>query len=106
MIAFFSDSKAVTIHINKFGEQFIDLFALIIIWIISLSGLIILFLLLREEKISKKSLLNFDKRPMIDENQSFFDIGNNISVKIDKREITGVLVEPLKNTDEKIELDD
>lgn len=106
MIAFFSESKAVIIHINKFGEQFIDLFALIIIWIISLSGLIILFLLLREEKVSKKSFLNFDKRPMIDQNQTFFDIGNNISVKIDKREITGVVVEPIKNIDENTDLDD
>ena len=55
MIAFFSESKAVIIHVNKFGEQYIDLFALVIIWIICLVGLIALFWMLKQEKVSKKS---------------------------------------------------
>ena len=100
MIAFFSESKSVVISINKFGEQFIDLFALVIIWIISLVGLIILFLMIKEEKILKNSIYNSNKRSIIKQNQSFFDIDNSISIKKDEIQITGVLVEPDKNIDE------
>ena len=106
MIAFFSESKSVVISINKFGEQFIDLFALVIIWIICLVGLIILFWMIKEENVLKKSFYKSDKRPMIKQNQSFFDIDNNISDRIDKGEIKGVLVESVNNIDEKINLKD
>ena len=43
---------------------------------------------------------------MIKQNQSFFDIDNNISDRIDKGEIKGVLVESVNNIDEKINLKD
>ncbi len=103
-IAFFSDSKSVLININKFGEQYFDLFALIIIWIISLVGLIILILMLREEKALKKSQYKPDKRTIIEQNRSFLDIDNNLSVNLDKSKIKGVIVEPVKNFDEEINL--
>jgi hypothetical protein len=51
----------VLININKFGEQYFDLFALTIIWIISLIGLIILILMLKEERSSKYEALKSDK---------------------------------------------
>ena len=53
-IAFFSESKSVLIHINRFGEQYLDLVALVVIWIISLIGLIILLYMLKEERENKK----------------------------------------------------
>ena len=106
LIAFFSESKSFIVNINKFGEQFIDLFALVIIWVISLIGLIILFWMLKEEKVLKNSFYKYDKRPIIDQNQSFFNIGNNTVVKDDEMEIKGVLVEPVKNIDEKINLEE
>ena len=56
LIAFFSESKAVIIHVNKFGEQYIDLIALAIIWIICLVGLIALFWMLKKEKVTNDSL--------------------------------------------------
>jgi uncharacterized BrkB/YihY/UPF0761 family membrane protein len=58
LIAFFSESKAVIIHINNYNEQFIDLLALGIIWSICLFGLFILYKFLRDEKAHKK--LDFD----------------------------------------------
>ena len=61
LIAFFSENKAVIIHVNKFGEQYIDLIALVIIWIICLVGLIALFCMLKQEKVSK-DLLKSKKR--------------------------------------------
>ena len=55
LIAFFSESKAVIININQYGEQYIDLFALVVIWIVCLVGLIALYWTLKEEKFSKDS---------------------------------------------------
>ena len=82
LIAFFSESKAVIIHINKFGEQYIDLFALVVIWIICLVGLIALFWMLKEEKVSKNSFNKPDKRPTVEQDYSNFDIVNNIDQKL------------------------
>lgn len=106
LIAFFSDSKSVVININKFGEQYIDLFALVIIWIICLIGLIILFRMIKEEKILKNSLYKSNKRPIIQQNQSFYDIDTSIGLKKDEIQITEFFVEPVKNIDEKINLKD
>ena len=58
LIAFFSESKAVTIHVNNFGEQFYDIVALVIIWIVCMIGLIFLLRVLREEKESIFPKLN------------------------------------------------
>lgn len=106
MIAFFSDSKSVIVNINKFGEHYFDLFALIIIWIISLAGLIILILMLKEEKQLKKDVYKSDKRTLFMQKKSFFDIDNNMNVKFDKSEIKSVNVETLNNFDEEINLKD
>jgi hypothetical protein len=106
LIAFFSESKAVVIYVNKFGEQFIDLFALFIIWIITLVGLIVLFLMIKEEKSSRYIFYKTGKRQIKEKNQSFLDIDNNIRDKVRNRKIKGTFVEPLKNIDEKINLKD
>ena len=106
MIAFFSDSKSVIVNINKFGEQYLDLFALIIIWIISLAGLIILILMLREEKQSKKYIYNSQKRTPFKENKSFFDIDSSMNLDFNKSEIKGIPVEHVKNFDEEVNLKD
>lgn len=106
MIAFFSESKSVVININKFGEQYIDLFALVIIWIICLVGLIILFWMIKEEKILEYSLYKSDKRPIIQQNQSFYDRDNSIGLKKDEIQITEFFIEPVKNIDKKINLKD
>lgn len=60
-IAFFSENKAIIIYINRFGEQFIDLFAIIIIWTISLTGLLYLFRYPKKEPLSKEINYELDK---------------------------------------------
>lgn len=62
--------------------------------------------MIKEEKILKNSLYKSDIRPIIKQNQSFFDMDNNINVKKDEIQISGVIVEPAKNIDEKINLKD
>lgn len=43
LLAFFSESKSITIHINRYGEQYIDMVFLTIMWIICLVGLLYLY---------------------------------------------------------------
>ena len=100
LIAFFSESKSIVVSINKFGEQFIDLFALVIIWIIILVGLFVLLWMLKEEKTLKNTSYSSDKRLMMNQNQSFFNIDNSIGINKDDIDIKGSLAEPVKNIDE------
>ena len=107
MIAFFSDSKTVIIHINRFGEQFIDIFALIIIWIICIAGIIILFIVSKEdEEKQKKSSFNYNKEPLIAQNNQFFDTDKNIHVRIYEKESAGVVAESSRSINQEIILED
>ncbi len=53
MIAFFSESKAVTIYVNRYGEHHADIIALILIWIICLVGLVSLYFVVKQGKLIK-----------------------------------------------------
>jgi len=53
LVAYLSGSYAVTIYFNKYGEQHLDIVALIIFWIISLVGAIFLLKILKKEDINK-----------------------------------------------------
>ena len=105
-IAFFSDSKSVLININKFGEQYFDLIALFIIWAISLIGLIVLFLILKEEKTRENAIYKNEKGFALGQDNSFLDLDNKININLDKREIKGAIAESVKNFDEEINLND
>jgi len=50
LIAFFSDTKSIVININNFGEQYYDLIALVIIWVVFMIGFIYLIKISRKEK--------------------------------------------------------
>jgi hypothetical protein len=87
-IAFFSESKSVLININKFGEQYFDLFALVIIWIISFIGLIILILMLKEERELRNGKYESEKS-IFKKNNPSSDTDSKMGVKIEKGEIKG-----------------
>lgn len=48
LLAFFSESKSIVVHINMFGEQYADLVALAIIWGICIVGTISLYKVIRD----------------------------------------------------------
>lgn len=106
LIAFFSESKAVTIYINKFDEQFIDLFALVIIWVICLVGLIILSRMLKEEKTPKNFHYKPDKKPLMVQDHALFGIDNTVDHVIDKRKTMGVIAESSTDIDHELNLND
>ena len=51
LIAFFSEGKLIIININNYGEQFLDIIALAIIWIICLIGF---YYLIKRSKSKEK----------------------------------------------------
>ena len=55
ILAFFSESKSVTIHVNRYGEQYADIVFLIIIWVICLIGLIYLCFGKENDKNAKET---------------------------------------------------
>ena len=97
-IAFFSESKSVLININKFGEQYLDLFALIVIWVISLIGLIILIFMLKEEREIRNKSYKQDAS-ILKKNNPSKDTDYNMGIKIEKNEIKGLIADSV-NFDE------
>ena len=100
IIAFFSDSKSILININKFGEQYLDLFALLIIWIICLIGLIILFLTLKEEITLKNIFYKSEDISLSKQKKPILDLENNLNINLDKNEIKGLEIESINTFNE------
>ena len=82
LIAFFSESKAVIIYVNRFGEQFIDIFAIFVVWLICLVGLFYLLKYGKKEELSKENLLDFKKNPLKDQNIADCDIKESANFEI------------------------
>jgi len=96
MIAFFSESKAITIHINSYNEQYFDIVALIIIWSIMLLGLFYMIKLIREKAPSRKSNFDFERIPLFSKSNILYGINFNK----DKQGFIGYISKPLKNLEE------
>ena len=77
MIAFMSESKAITIHINNYNEQYIDIAALALIWTIMITGLIFLIRFMREKAPQKKSVFSFEKVPSYSKRNMLYGINFN-----------------------------
>lgn len=103
-IAFYSESNAVIIYINKFGEQYIDIFALIIFWFIALIGLFFILKILKEEKIQNNLQYRFDKIQALNQNKLFFDIDEDIDLGISDNETLGMFSKEKEEIEENFDL--
>jgi hypothetical protein len=72
--------------------------ALVVIWIISLIGLIILILMLKEEREIRNGNYN-DDSSIFKKNNPLKDIDNDMVIKMDKGEIKGLIADSV-NFDE------
>lgn len=69
LIAFFSEGKSVIITINSYGEQFLDIISLVVIWIICLIGFYFLINRSKQKEKPNEYKYNFDSKvKIIDEN--------------------------------------
>ena len=52
--AFFSDSKSITIYVNRYGEQYGDIVTFVFFWALCLIGLIFLYNRIKKPDIIKQ----------------------------------------------------
>ena len=64
------------VHINKFGEQYLDLVAIAIFWIICTIGFIILLRNIKDERNTKKTDFNFESSQLKKRTYSSYYITN------------------------------
>lgn len=98
IIAFFSESKAVTIYVNKYSEQFFDIAALVIIWIVFLIGLIFLIKLIRKETTLKNNIFKFEKKPFLEKDNTFPDL----NLDKNKEGFIGFISKSSKNVEQEL----
>ena len=99
LLAFFSESKAVTIHVNRYGEQYADIAFLIVIWIVCLVGLIYLYIVMREGKITKVLESDIRGRKVMSEDGLYLGVLRDSLVDEKTGVVRGVLVEPSEEVD-------
>jgi len=51
--AFFSDSKSITIHVNRYGEQYGDILTFVFFWALCLIGLVFLYNRIKKPEVTK-----------------------------------------------------
>ena len=107
LLAFFSESKAVTIHVNRYGEQYADIAFLIVIWIVCLVGLIYLYIVMREGKITKVLESDIRGRKIMSKDGLYLGVLRDSLVDEKTGVVRGILVEPSEEVDSRLyHLDD
>ena len=107
LLAFFSESKAVTIHVNRYGEQYADIAFLIVIWIVCLVGLIYLYIVMREGKITKVLESDIRGRKVMSKDGLYLGVLRDSLVDEKTGVVRGVLVESSEEIDSRLyHLDD
>ena len=99
LLAFFSESKSVTIFVNRFGEQYADIAILIFIWIICLLGLIYLYLLLKGEKAFIGLGGNIRGKKVLNEDGVFLGILRKSFINKKTGGVNKLLIEPSDDID-------
>ena len=102
LLAFFSESKAVTIHVNRYGEQYADIAFLIVIWIVCLVGLIYLYIVMREGKITKVLESDIRGRKVMSKDGLYLGVLRDSLVDEKTGVVRGVLVEPSEEVDSRL----
>ena len=107
LLAFFSESKSVTVYVNRYGEQNADIAFLIVIWIICLIGLAYLYTTIKEERIAKVLESDIRGKKVMSKDGMYLGILRDSLVDEKTGMVRGVLVEPSKEIDQRLyHLDD
>lgn len=99
LIAFFSNSKSVTLYVNRYGEQYADIAILILIWIICLIGLSYLYLVVKGEKKPIEIVNNIQGKKVLDKNGFYLGVLKDSFVDKKTGVVNSVLVQPADELD-------
>jgi len=89
IIAFLDENKVIIISVNKYGEQYFDIAALVVIWCVCLISLFFLIKVLRQEIVFKEDNYKFQKESVSNEENNFFDLNPKIKVLDRKKTFIG-----------------
>ena len=107
LLAFFSESKSVTINVNRYGEQYADIAFLVVIWIVCLVGLVYLYIAMREGRIAKVPESDIRGRKVMSKDGLYLGVLRDSLVDEKTGVVRGVLVEPSGEIDSRLyHLDD
>lgn len=98
-LAFFSESKSITIYVNRYGEQYIDIALLVFIWIVCLIGLLYLSILLKEENVTKVSEGDIGGRKVMNAEEVSLGIVRDALIREKIGTVTASLQKPSEETD-------
>jgi hypothetical protein len=104
LLAFFSESKSITVQMNRYGEQYGDLAFLVFIWIVCVVGLLSLVALLKEQKDETVPTGAAQGRKRLDEEGVFLGVVRNGGADEKTGIGNGTLAEPFKGTDQSFAL--
>ena len=94
LLAFFGESKSVTVYINRYGEQYADMAFLLIIWIICSIGLVYLYIIIKEEQIAKVFKSDISGKKVTSKDGLYLGILKDSLVDEKTGLVRGILVEP------------
>jgi hypothetical protein len=74
LLAIGSESKAITVQVNRFGEQYLDLVCLVFLWLVCLVGLLCLSSLRAEMKRREGSSAEESRKGVVIQQNYSFDV--------------------------------
>jgi hypothetical protein len=98
LLAVGTESKAITISVNRFGEQYVDLACLVFLWGVCVVGLLSLSSLLKEEKIEKASDRNKSERNVVKKPGLSLDVVPDSFLDEPSRVVVGAFGESFSET--------
>ena len=92
--AFLSESKSITIHVNRFGEQYLDLIFLGILWSICMISLVYLYIVVKEGR--RTTILDSDikGKKVMSKDGSYLGIWKSSLYDAETGAVRSVIVEP------------
>jgi len=102
LLAFFSETKAVTISINAYGEQYLDLISLVVLWIICFFGLFLL-IKIKDEKPEQTWIHKIHGKTVINEEGVCLGVLRDSVVDRNTGSLVSILVDPSTYTTSHIE---
>lgn len=101
IIAFLDENKIITININKYGEQYFDIAAIVIIWLIYLISLFFLIKSLGKDVFSKQDSSRLQKEPILNKQEYFFDLNSKIKLNNKRQAFIGYISSSYKKVKQK-----
>jgi len=101
LLAVGSESKAITIQVNRFGEQYVDLAFLVFLWSVCMVGVVALSLLLKSEKVENGFVKKSDDGNVVEKQEMFFGVVPEVLLDEPLGVVDGAFGEPFNESEQR-----